>query len=505
MKNKKNRIIHISIIVAGLIFILIGALHKNMWFDETYSVALVKHNFSEIWRIGGNDVHPILYYMLLKVVGIISGGSIIAYRLFSALGIAILGILGLTHIRKDFGEKTGMLFSFFAFFLPVIPTYAAEIRMYSWAAVFVTLTAIYAYRLTKKNCIKNWILFGIFSLCSLYTHYYGLMAAGLINVLLFIYFIKRKTIRIKYLKAFLITGILQFIAYIPWLYCMYLQVKQVSKGFWITLSFPGTLFEIMEFQCLGNFDERIAIVLAFSLFVIAFSAMYKLRTIKNKEKGNIFKKAWKKISSTENELNPGKQSIILYFLVIIAAALLSIKSPILYPRYLFTVTGLLIFFWSYFLARTESKKVTYVLCAFILAASIYGNVKFALINYDSTNMTQIAYMQENLQQGDTIIFRNQDLGTGSCIDVNFDGYDTYFYDAENWNVEKAYEAYSPDMKIIHNLDDMQNISGRIWIIDSSNYDLYNQISEKYNINLIKKKTFNTKYKGYNYNFALINK
>lgn len=505
MENRKNKILHIAIIVVGMLFIIVGALHKNMWFDETYSVALVKHSFSEIWRIGGNDVHPVLYYMLLKVVNIISGGSVIAYRLFSALGIAILGILGFTHIRKDFGEKTGMFFSFFTFFLPVIPTYAAEIRMYSWAAVFVTLTAIYAYRLTKKSCIKNWILFGIFSLCSLYTHYYGLMAAGLINVLLFIYFIKRKDIRIKYLKAFLITGILQLIAYIPWLYCMYVQIKNVSKGFWITLSFPGTLFEIMEFQCLGNFDERIAIVLSFSLFVITFSTMYKLRVIKNKEKGNIFKKIWKRISNTQKELNPGKQAIILYFLVILAAAVLSIKSPILYPRYLFTVTGLLIFFWSYFLARTESKKATYVVCAFILIASIYGNIKFALINYDKTNMTQVTYIEQNLQQGDVIIFENPDLGAGSVIDVNIDGYDTYFYDFENWNVEKAYEAYSPDMKIIHNLDDIQDVKGRIWVIDSSNYDLYNKISEKYNINLIEQKTINTKYKGYNYNFVLLEK
>lgn len=505
MENKKKKILHIAIIVVGMLFILVGALHKNMWFDETYSVALVKHSFSEIWRIGGNDVHPVLYYMLLKVVNIISGGSVIAYRLFSALGIAILGILGFTHIRKDFGEKTGMFFSFFAFFLPVIPTYAAEIRMYSWAAVFVTLTGIYAYRLIKNSSIKNWILFGIFSLCSLYTHYYGLMAAGLINVLLFIYFIKRKQIRLKYLKPFLITGFLQFLAYIPWLYCMYVQIKNVSKGFWITLSFPGTLFEIMEFQCLGNFDERVAIILAFSLFAIAFSTMYRLRIVKNKENGNIFKNIWKKICSTENELNPGKQAIIVYILVIIAAAVLSIKSPILYPRYLFSATGLLIFFWSYFLSKTTAKKATYVLCAFIVIASIYSNVKFALTNYDSTNMTQIEYMKENLQQGDTIIFRNQELNTGSVIDVNFDGYDTYFYDAENWNVEKAYEAYSPDMKIIHSLDDIQNVNGRIWIIDSANFGLYNEMSEKYNINLIQKETINTKFKEHNYNFVLIEK
>ncbi len=490
MEKQKNKIIHIGIIILGSIFIMIGLFHKNMWFDETYTVALVKHSFYDIWMIGGNDVHPTLYYFMLKLINIITGGNIIGYRLFSALGIVILGLLGFTHIKKDFGEKTGILFSFFSFFLPVIPMYASEIRMYSWAAVFVTITAIYSYRLTKMNKAKNWILFGIFSLCSLYTHYYSLMAAGLINLLLFVYFIKRKEIRNKYVKPFFITGFIQFFAYIPWLYFMYLQVKNVSKGFWISLSFPGTIFEILQFQCLGNFDERIACLLAFSLFTLAFSTMYKNS---------------KKISDTQNQFNPGKQAIVIYSLVILAAGLLSIKSPILYPRYLFTVSGLLIFFWSYFLARTDAKKTLYSICILMISSTIYGNIRFSLINYNETNMKQIEYISENIKKEDVIIFKNQDLGAGSVIETNFEGYKTLFYDAENWNVEKAYEAYGPDMKTIHNLDVLDEIKGRIWVIDSDNYDLFNEISKKYEVNLIEKRQFKTKYKGYNYNFALITK
>ena len=61
MEKQKNKIIHIGIIILGSIFIMIGLFHNNMWFDETYSVALVKHSFYDIWMIGGNDVHPTLY------------------------------------------------------------------------------------------------------------------------------------------------------------------------------------------------------------------------------------------------------------------------------------------------------------------------------------------------------------------------------------------------------------------------------------------------------------
>ena len=64
MKNKSD-ILHIALIIIGAIFISVSIFHSNMWFDESYSVAMARHSFSEIWQIGGTDVHPILYYFCL--------------------------------------------------------------------------------------------------------------------------------------------------------------------------------------------------------------------------------------------------------------------------------------------------------------------------------------------------------------------------------------------------------------------------------------------------------
>ena len=173
---------HILLILLGTIFIFIPAFHTNIWFDESYSVGIVTHSFADIWKIGSYDVHPILYYWMLKVISLIFGQNILVYRIFSALGIVVLGILGLTHIRKDFGKKTGLLFTFFSFFLPVILNYALEIRMYSWTIVFVTLMAIYLYRFIKQKNLKNIVLFGVFSIISCYMHYYALACDGILNL-----------------------------------------------------------------------------------------------------------------------------------------------------------------------------------------------------------------------------------------------------------------------------------------------------------------------------------
>ena len=114
----ETRKVHKLIIVLGIIFILLSAFHEDIWFDESYSVAIAKHSFADIWNITGNDVHPALYYWMLHVLYLIFGNNVIIYRLFSVLAVAILGVLGYTHIRKDFGENTGMLFSFLTFFRP---------------------------------------------------------------------------------------------------------------------------------------------------------------------------------------------------------------------------------------------------------------------------------------------------------------------------------------------------------------------------------------------------
>ena len=127
-KSKKFKIetkkAHIVIIVVGIIFILLAAFHADIWFDESYSVAIANHSFAEIWNITGHDVHPALYYWMLHIIKLIFGSNVIIYRLFSVLAVAILGILGYTHIRKDFGENVGIIFSFLCYFLPVMSTYS---------------------------------------------------------------------------------------------------------------------------------------------------------------------------------------------------------------------------------------------------------------------------------------------------------------------------------------------------------------------------------------------
>ena len=62
MKNKISlNTLLIILITIGTIFIFSTVFHSNIWFDEAYSVGMANHNFADIWNIGKNDVHPVLY------------------------------------------------------------------------------------------------------------------------------------------------------------------------------------------------------------------------------------------------------------------------------------------------------------------------------------------------------------------------------------------------------------------------------------------------------------
>lgn len=487
MKNKlikRENVLHIALIVLGAILILIPAFHTNIWFDESYSVGLVKHSFGEIWTIGGNDVHPILYYWMLKIINLLFGSNIIAYRIFSAIGIIVLGILGFTHIKKDFGTKTGLLFTFLSLFLPVMLNYALEIRMYSWTIVFVTLMAIYLNRFIKQKSTKNLILFGLFSIASCYMHYYALVCAGFINLGLIIYIIKnKKKIEKKMIKQFILVEITQVVLYIPWLFCFIKQLTRVGGGFWITIEFPQILIDMINFQFKGSLNEMIPTIFAIALWAYVIYIMIK----------NIREK---------KDVKEGIIPIILYLLVIIAVSIVSLKSPILYARYLFTITGLVIFAISYFLAKENHQFVIGLICGIILVMSISNMIANVQENYDDSNSEPIAYLEENLQPDDIIIYSS--INNGGVIAASIDSNQQYFLNLENWTIEEAYKAYSPQMKVAYNFEEvMQNAKGRIFIIDDRDLHCYQKLENKEKYEEVEIKKFEPKYKNYTYQIVLL--
>lgn len=540
--------IHIAIIVLGIIFISIPIFHQNLWFDESYSVGMANKSFGDIWTIGSNDVHPVLYYWILHIAYLLFGSNIYIYRILSMIPIAILGILGYTHIKKDFGNKVGLLFSFFVFFLPINSIYSGEIRMYTWAMLLVSLMAIYAYRiyknslqlqehLTEKEKIinpqafyKNWILFAIFSLTASYTHYYGLATAGIINLILFIYLIvnqiklhksenkyikegkeelqearkEKSKLNILNLKCFIVSAIIQIALYLPWLIYLLIQFQTVSRGFWIKTPSLELLLQIFTFQFTGNLDtiflkQELALAFSIILFIYAISSMI-YAIVKNRKNNN---KKYKAIQTEGNK--PGLLAIGIYFIVTICIFIISLKVPILYARYFLNLTGIFMFFMAFFMIKGGKKTLTVLICILTAVTAIFVNYNVSKMNYGPTNSKPLEYVKQDLKQDDLLLFGND--ATGFVLSMQLVDIANCFYDGDYWNVEPAYQAFGKDMKTIKALEGLDNYYGRIWVIDSGNYNIYNEMVERYgeSIKLIKQEHFSIEYHSYQYNISLVEK
>ena len=280
---------HILLLVAGAAFLLTDAFHGNVWFDESYSVGIANHSFADIWYYSSGDVHPVLIYWALHVLNLVFGQNITIYRLFTVAGAIAMAVLGYTHVRRDAGWATGVLFSFFALFTPYISLMAVEIRMYSWATFAVMLCFIYAMRIIGTQLAtppariaeaarglkcwagtprRWWIACFASSLACAYLHYFGAMSAFMINVVLLFALGARAWRHRKHgphplpeqavragapLRVLIIGCVAQVALYLPWIItAVTSQMGVVGGTYWAKIVFPTTYIELTTYAFLTS-------------------------------------------------------------------------------------------------------------------------------------------------------------------------------------------------------------------------------------------------------------
>ena len=458
----KYKKIHIFILIVGALFLLSGIFHTNLWFDESYTVSLINHNLADICSIAADDVHPVLYYLMLKIFTYIFTDNVIIMRLFSLIGAFLLAFLGYTHIRKDFGEKTGLYFSAVTFLLSATFMYSGEIRMYTWAALFVTLTALYAYRIARNGTAsaKNLILFTVFSLAGAYTHHYGLAATCVINAFLFITLIYSK---IKYkrngLWKYLVCAAGQVAAFIPGFIVLYNQVKSVNKGYWISISYPRVIFETLAYIFYGEYTDiniweiviTITVCALFLLFIIKLILMF--------------------IKDKKSAAAPFFAFITVVSVVSVCLIISGLNTPIFYVRYLVVLYGLLIFFFAYLLANIKFEWLRAVILTVMFVLLVTSCIPVYIQRYDKSNGQMYDYLDKTVRPDDIMVSEEE-------VITNFIyKYPNKKYCIYQWDAEERNKAFMPNMETVRNVDFLSDYKGRIWMVSAyTNEYLLNRIN-----------------------------
>lgn len=486
---------HLALLAAGTAFLVSGAFHSALWFDESYTVGLMNHDFLSMCSIASYDVHPFLYYILLKLITLVFGGGIVVMRLFSVAGGVALAVLGFSHIRRDFNAKVGFWFTFFAFAMPVMFKYAWQIRMYTWAPFFVTLAALYAYRIAyggEDHWKKNWILFTLFSLASAYTHYFGLFSVIVINLFLLAYVVKNR----RWVLRWLVFGLIQITAYLPGAWVLLRQMKE-GGAVWIEVKYPQVLENTLDFYFIGGYTENAtdmsqgdflsATIVAGAVWIF-FLMMLILRLHKDPKDAKPAVLAW------------------LVDLGILAVTLLvSLFREIYFVRYTMVLYGLIVFFFAYLMSGVRRKGVQIAVAAVFLAVTVRWVVPAYQSNYDVSATAVEDTLGGVMQDGDVMLLNDR---VGAFITVKFPELDLYYYNPYDDNEDNAFQALAYQVHIVHDTrqveEDLRDYTGNIWVFqqDSVFCDLVEQMPDVQKVEIL---NISTKYYFYSYDLVLYQK
>lgn len=175
------RVLFILILALALFLRVYRLEGQSFWADEGNSVALAGRPFAVIARDAALDIHPPLYYFLLKIWASLFGTGMAAVRglsvLFGAGVVALTGALG----ARAFGRRAGLAAAFLSAISPMQVYYSQEARMYIPMAFWAVLMAWAGWRWMESTLFSpgggrrawpaavGYILAGA---AGMYTHYF---------------------------------------------------------------------------------------------------------------------------------------------------------------------------------------------------------------------------------------------------------------------------------------------------------------------------------------------
>jgi len=430
--------------IIGTTLMFIGIAHESLWFDESYTAALMNHSLKDIIEITSTDSHPPLYYLLLRIFSAVFGRSVFALRAFSVVGTAALASLGIGPVRRIFGNRYALVYSFLIFALPISFSMSQEARMYTWSAFFVAGSALMGYLAYLENKKTDWIAFGLFSIAAAYTHYYALLAAVIICGLLLVYMLAGK----KKIAPYLITGGALIAAYLPWLFKLSRQVVRVAGDFWIPPVTGEVITKTLVYPFLNKFSYYESIRLtnyAFYLAVafIVFGIIYRIVKKDSKGKMAIF-------------------AISGYALTLLAGIIASfVIRPVLVERYIMPVFGLFVLGLAYGIGSLGKRILPIAACVVLVLMSV-SQIKYNMVNRFNGPMTEAEeYLETRVQPDD--VFVHTDEHTLGTFCYYFPDNVHYYYQKDGRGGYSNYDAFLPQCVIIESLDEI-DCDSTLWII-----------------------------------------
>ena len=150
---------------------------RSLWFDEAFSWRLIRFPWGEMLSRAAQDVHPPLYYAVLKLWTAVAGDSVVAMRAVS-VGWFVVGLVGAHAIAVEATRGSKSDAPAIAVLLlagsPALYRYSQEVRMYTEEVALAIGSTWLLLRAIRAGTWRWWAGYAVAAAALAYTHYFGL-------------------------------------------------------------------------------------------------------------------------------------------------------------------------------------------------------------------------------------------------------------------------------------------------------------------------------------------
>ena len=161
------------------LFLLDG---QSLWWDEGISLHLATSSFAEIVANRAANIHPPLYFFLLKIWVMLTGTTSFAARYFSVLASFLQVALVYALLRDWFGRRTAVIGLVLTAVYALSIVYAQEVRVYAFLPLTYLLILLLAHRVAQEQPTRRlWLALGVAEWVALHLHYNSLFLLVFVN------------------------------------------------------------------------------------------------------------------------------------------------------------------------------------------------------------------------------------------------------------------------------------------------------------------------------------
>lgn len=406
--------------IFGMIFIVLSIVilaymfisplnHLITHIDEYFTMTVINFPVLDIISITGNDVHPPLYYLMLKLAtklfASIGISKLYLVKLISVIPYLLIIVVALTKVRNEYGWLTAGLFTFTLGVMSEFFAYYMMARMYSWGILFLVLAFIYFKDVIEKNDIKSWALLTVFAVLCAYTHYFAAISAVVIYAILLGYILTQDKDMIKNYACSVVAAI---ILYAPWIFVLFGQLTAVHNSYWIPAVDLNLVISALGYFAHGE-DLLFAVIALIVIFAIIGIFAYENRNLKDRDNFYIL------------------SGFGVFFGTVILTLLISVVfKPILVVRYLMPAAAVLWFAVSILISKIENRKLflyAFALMGLLLIAGVGHTVSFNMESYDAA-MAKENVFNEIIQDNNSVLILTKPNTIMYFLDYS-DKVDTY--------------------------------------------------------------------------------